>query len=72
MTTILGMDNFLKRLKTYTSKNTKIRREFRTNIQESMQRFIESLESDIDTVNALTEVFTLITTVNKDMDTGSL
>lgn len=72
MTTILGMDNFLKRLKTYTSKNTKIRREFRTNIQESMQRFVESLESDIDTVNALTEVFTLITIVNKDMDTGSL
>ncbi len=71
MTTVIGIDNFLKRLKTYTSKNTKIRREFRTAILESMQNFVQSLESDIDTVNALTEVFTLITTVNKDMDTGS-
>jgi Leucine-rich repeat (LRR) protein len=68
MTTVTGIDNFLKRLKTYTSKNTKIRREFRVIIQESMQNFVHSLESDIDSVNALTEVFTLITTVNKDMD----
>lgn len=72
MTTVTGIDNFLKRLKTYTSKNTKIRREFRTAIQESMQRFVQSLESDIDTVNALAEVFNLITRVNKDMDTGAL
>lgn len=72
MTTVVGIDNFLKRLKTYTSKNTKIRREFRTAIQDSMQRFVASLENDIDTVNALTEVFDLITVVNKDMDSGAL
>ncbi len=72
MTTVIGIDNFLKRLKTYTSKNTKISREFRTYIQESMQKFVQCLESDIDTVNALTEVFALVTKVNRDMDTSTL
>lgn len=72
MTTVIGIDNFFKRLKKYTSKNTKIRREFRTSIQESMQNFVQNLENDFDTVNALAEIFSLITRVNKDMDSGSL
>ena len=72
VSTITSLDNVLKRLKSYTPKNTKVRREFRDMLQESMQKFVEALENDIDSVIALTAVFDFITTVNRDIDNNSL
>ena len=72
VSTITNLDNTLKRLKSYTAKNTKVRREFRDILQESMQKFVDTLENDIDTVVALTVVFELIATINRDVDDISL
>lgn len=72
MSTISSLDNTLKRIKSYTPRNTKVRREFRDVIQESMGVFVEALENDIDTVNALAEVFEFVTRVNRDIDDLSL
>lgn len=72
MSTISSLDNTLKRIKSYTPRNTKVRREFRDVIQESMGVFVEALENDIDTVNALASVFDFITRVNRDIDDLSL
>lgn len=72
MSTVSSLDNTLKRIKSYEPRNTKVRREFRDVIQSSMQSFVEALENDIDTVNALTSVFDFITRVNRDIDDGAL
>lgn len=72
MTTVANLDNTLKRIKSYTPTNTKVRREFRDVLQESMQQFVDALENDIDTVVALTEVFELISRINRDIDEDSL
>lgn len=68
MATVTNLDNILKRLKSYTPKNTKVRREFRDMLQASMQKFVTALENDFDTVIALTEVFEMISKVNQDID----
>lgn len=72
MATVTSLDNTLKRLKSYVPRNTKVRREFRNELQESMQKFVSALENDIDTVVALTEVFELINRINRDIDGISL
>jgi len=72
MTTVTNCDNFLKRLKSYSPKNTKVRREFRDTLQISMQNFIKALENDIDTVIALTAVFEMISEINQAIDDESL
>lgn len=72
VSTITSMDNMLKRLNSYIPKNTKVRREFRDKLQESMQKFVEALENDIDSVVALTVIFDFITTINRDIDNNSL
>jgi len=72
MSTIESLDNTIKRLKSYVPKNTKVRREFRDELQSSMQRFVEALETDCDTVIALTSVFEFINLVNRDIDNESL
>lgn len=72
MATVASLDNTLKRLKMYAPKNTKVRREFRDFLQQSMQRFIEALENDIDTVIALTVVFEMITHIHQAIDDESL
>lgn len=72
MSTIQSLDNTLKRLKSYVPRNTKVRREFRTYLLESMQKFVASLENDFDTVIALTSVFELISVINRDIDDVSL
>lgn len=72
MTTIENLDNTLKRLKSYIPRNTKVRREFRDELQASVQSFVESLENDFDTVIALTVVFDFIKNVHRDIDSDSL
>jgi cysteinyl-tRNA synthetase len=72
MATVTNFDNTLKRIKSYTPRNTKVRREFRDAIQASMQGFVEALENDIDTLTALTAIFEFITLVNRDIDDESL
>lgn len=72
MATVTNFDNTLKRLKSYTPRNIKVRREFRDIIQESMQSFVASLENDIDTLTALTTIFEFITLVHRDIDDESL
>ncbi len=72
MATVTNFDNTLKRLKSYTPRNTKVRREFRDVIQSSMQSFVEALENDIDTLTTLTAIFEFITLVNRDIDDESL
>ena len=70
--TITSLDNVLKRIKSYTPKNTKVRREFRDMLQKSMQKFVEALENDIDSVIALAAVFDFISAINRDIDNNSL
>lgn len=72
MATIESLDNTLKRLRSYVPRNTKVRREFRDELQSHVQHFVESLENDFDTVVALTSVFDFITRVNRDIDDESL
>lgn len=72
MATIESLDNTLKRLKSYTPRNTKVRREFRDELQSHVQNFVASLENDFDTVIALTSVFDFIKNINRDIDTDSL
>lgn len=72
MATIENLDNTLKRLKSYIPRNTKVRREFRDELQASVQSFVESLENDFDTVIALTVVFDFIKNVHRDIDSDSL
>ena len=72
MATVTNLDNTLKRVKSYTPKNTQVRVEFRALLLESMQKFVAALEDDIDTVIALTVVFELITIINRDIDNESL
>jgi len=72
MATITNIENTLKRIKSYTPRNTKVRREFRDTIQSSMQRFVEALENDFDTVIALTPIFEFISIINRDIDNNSL
>ena len=70
--TIESFDNTLKRLRSYVPRNTKVRREFRDELQSHVQHFVESLENGFDTVVALTSVFDFITRVNRDIDDESL
>lgn len=72
MATIESLDNTLKRLKSYTPRNTKVRREFRDELQSHVQNFVASLENDFDTVIALTSVFDFIKNIHRDIDTDSL
>jgi cysteinyl-tRNA synthetase len=72
MATVTSLDNILKRLKSYTPKNTKVRREFRDELQKYMQEFVSALENDIDTVIALASIFAFITMINRDIDNESL
>ena len=72
MATIESLDNTLRRLKSYTPRNTKVRRKFRDELQSCVQRFVEALENDFDTVVALTPVFEFITLINRDIDDDSL
>lgn len=72
MATIESLDNTLKRLKSYTPRNTKVRREFRDELQSHVQNFVASLENDFDTVIALTSVFDFIKNTHRDIDADSL
>jgi len=72
MATIESLDNTFKRLRSYVPRNTKVRREFRDELQSHVRHFVESLENDFDTVIALTSVFDFITRVNRDIDDESL
>lgn len=72
MATIENLDNTLRRLKSYTPRNTKVRREFRDELQASVRSFVESLENDFDTVIGLTVVFDFIKNIHRDIDSDSL
>ncbi len=49
-----------------------IRREFRENLQALMQNYIEHLEDDFSTPEALADIFELITWINKEIDSETL
>lgn len=71
--TIQNINNFLKRLKSYTPKlYGKFRRDFRDYIQSAMQGFVADIENDIDTVHAITHIFDLISEVNRHIDSELL
>lgn len=72
MATIENLDNTLRRLKSYTPRNTKVRREFRDELQASVRSFVESLENDFDTVIGLTVVFDFMKNIHRDIDSDSL
>jgi cysteinyl-tRNA synthetase len=66
--TLKSLDEFLKRLKRYTPKAASFRPEFRNNLQALMQNYIECLEDDISTPEALAVVFDMITWINTEID----
>jgi len=53
-------------------RNSIIRREFRDNLQALMQNYIEHLEDDFSTPEALADIFELVTWINKEIDSEIL
>jgi len=67
-----SLDEFLKRLKRAAPVEGKLRVEFRDNLQALMSDYIECLEDDISTPEALAVIFEMITWINKEIDNNSL
>ncbi|NCP76592.1 hypothetical protein GW830_00385 [bacterium] len=69
--TVKSFDEVLKRLKHYTPESGKIFRDFREKLQEYIQAYIEKLEDDIGTPEALTIVFDCFGFINSGIDSNS-
>lgn len=66
--TLKNFSEILKRIKNYPAKNGKFSIEVSADIQYHIQKYIEFLEDDFDTPNALTVVFEFIKYVNQGID----
>jgi len=68
-----NFDNTLSRLMAYEWNDSwRMRKHIRDDLQTYMQEFVTKLEDDFDTVNALAVVFSYLTFVNKELDSGEL
>ncbi len=70
--TIEGFDALLLRLKREKTETGRVRRDFREFVQNAMADFIEFIEDDINTPEALASVHTFITHLNAVMDEETL
>lgn len=71
--TLANIDSTLKRLGLHQAHDgTSIDRSFRDFLQDSMLAFVEYLEDDFDTVNALTIVFEVMSFINKTIDSRQI
>ncbi len=68
--TLKGFDEVLKRLKHYNPPSRKVFRDFREMMQQYVQAYIECLEDDIGTPEALAIVFDCIGFINSGIDTN--
>ncbi|MDD2566271.1 MAG: cysteine--tRNA ligase [Candidatus Gracilibacteria bacterium] len=66
--TLKGFDEVLRRIKSYKAESGKFQKEVSENIQSFIQRYIEFLEDDFDTPNALTIIFECIKYINSGID----
>ena len=69
--TVKSFDQMLKRLGHHTPPSRKIFRDFREMMQQYVQAYIERLEDDIGTPEALTIVFDCIGFINSGIDSNS-
>lgn len=69
--TLKNFSEILKRIKNYPVKEWKFSKEVSENLQYFIQKYIEFLEDDFDTPNALTVVFEFIKYVNLWIDANS-
>ena len=70
--TLKSLDEFLKRLMRTPPQAGKVRPEFRNNMQALMQNYIDCLEDDLSTPEAIAVVFEMITWINKEIDNDAL
>ncbi|MDD5376797.1 MAG: cysteine--tRNA ligase [Candidatus Gracilibacteria bacterium] len=69
--TVKGFDEVLKRLKHYNPPSGKVFRDFREMMQQYVQAYIECLEDDIGTPEALAIVFDCFSFINSGIDTNA-
>lgn len=70
ITTVKSFDEVLKRLKHYNPPSRKIFRDFREMMQQYVQAYIECLEDDIGTPEALAIVFDCLGFINSNIDSN--
>lgn len=68
--TVKSFDEVLKRLKHYNAPSRKIFRDFREMLQQYIQAYIECLEDDIGTPEALAIIFDCLGFINSGIDTN--
>lgn len=69
--TVKSFDEILKRLKHYEAPSRKVFRDFRETMQQYIQAYIECLEDDIGTPEALAIVFDCFGFINSGIDNNS-
>ncbi|HRI36706.1 MAG TPA: cysteine--tRNA ligase [bacterium] len=68
METVRSLDELLRRMARYEASGSAVRREFREDMQSRITRFVESLENDISTPEAVALLHETATTINTGMD----
>lgn len=72
MRTLAGFDETFRRLSRFEAKEGKVNRDFRNELQGYVQAYVEALENDFSTSEALAVVFAFQTFVNASIDSGKL
>lgn len=72
MRTVEGFDETFRRLSRYAAKDGKVRRDFRNELQGYVQAYVEALENDFSTSEALAVVFAFQTFVNASIDDAAM
>lgn len=72
MRTLTGFDETFRRLSRYAAHEGKVNRDFRNELQGYVQAYVEALENDFSTSEALAIVFAFQTFVNASMDAKKL
>lgn len=72
MRTVAGFDETFRRLSRFEAKEGKVNRDFRNELQGYVQAYVEALENDFSTSEALAVVFAFQTFVNASIDAGKL
>ncbi|MDQ1344398.1 MAG: cysteinyl-tRNA synthetase [Patescibacteria group bacterium] len=72
MRTVSGFDETFRRLSRYDAKEGKVNRDFRNELQGYVQAYVEALENDFSTAEALAVVFAFQTFVNASIDSKKM
>jgi cysteinyl-tRNA synthetase len=72
MRAVSGFDETFRRLSRYDAKEGKVNRDFRNELQAYVQAYVEALENDFSTAEALAVVFAFQTFVNASIDSKKM